>query len=902
MNTNIIYINDLNFHNGVLELVTSQSMKQILFKSKGFSFSGEVNHNKVDIKALLLSNKIFFQDNVLYELQCIDSTPQIILVDGASVAGKEYICKDYQLDLGSNRFYVDIYINNLNRVKVKIIKSQELSQQSVENVLENIQLAKDKLIFNLKMNLIDDIEENNDPYLEEKFPKEVKFYLCDKNLENIFEINSIRHTNDTFNFEINMTNYLKDEIEELFLILSLDGERADYKLKQRLKFKKIALNDEANIKFAEIIGNGNNLSIKSISNLELNPTITRILDSNGIRFEGRLNYNCNFIQSPNYHLNAVIVSKDYKLEIVKQLTIRGDHFEFNIDESEMISMKSYSTDVWTIHLEVRKDSEITRYRLNFITDKNKSLLAKQLLLANEIINFKAYVTKKALVLQSKNSITITKILYICKKHNKLEIKYRTKENIESLLDNKQIKTTIFNDVSRFEETSFKKIGKQTFISYYKGNNFNEFIEDAKKHGLKILINSNEDRSFSHIKELDLDTIYLNEWEKIQRTKKYKKLCDILYNKLFLKIPIKKNRILFESFLGRNVSGNPKYLYQQLVEDQLDEKYDTIWILNNLDEEIEGKGKKVKRKSLMYYYYMATSKYWIFNCRQADEIKKRKENIYLQTWHGTPLKKLGMDMDNVNMAGQTDINDYKRKFYNNSRRWDYLLAQNDYSREIFKRAFSFDNPILNGYPANDILYQKNNSHDIEQIKDKLGIPKNKKVILYAPTWRDDNFYKKGHYRMDIQLDLDKMQQSLGDEYVILLRMHYLITNNLNLNKYNGFVYDYSQGYDIQELYLVSDILITDYSSVMFDYANLKRPIIFFTYDIEQYRDSLRGFYFDFEKEAPGPLVVDTEGVIQSIKSLDKIDEEYAMKKEAFYNKFCHIDDGKVATRILNEILK
>ena len=368
------------------------------------------------------------------------------------------------------------------------------------------------------------------------------------------------------------------------------------------------------------------------------------------------------------------------------------------------------------------------------------------------------------------------------------------------------------------------------------------------------------------------------------------------------MPIKKNRIMFESFLGRNVSGNPKYLYHQLVEDELDQQYELIWILNNLDEEIEGKGKKVKRKSLMYYYYMATSKYWIFNCRQGDEIKKRKENIYLQTWHGTPLKKLGMDMDNVNMAGQTDINDYKRKFYNNSRRWDYLLAQNDYSREIFKRAFSFDKAILSGYPANDILYQRNNAQDIEKIKDKLGIPKNKKVILYAPTWRDDNFYKKGHYRMTIQLELDKMQEALGDEYVILLRMHYLITNNLNLDKYSGFVYNYSQGYDIQELYLVSDILITDYSSVIFDYANLKRPIIFFTYDIEQYRDSLRGFYFDFEKEAPGPLVVDTEGVIQSIISLDKIDDEYAVKKEAFYNKFCHIDNGNAATNILKEILK
>ena len=139
------------------------------------------------------------------------------------------------------------------------------------------------------------------------------------------------------------------------------------------------------------------------------------------------------------------------------------------------------------------------------------------------------------------------------------------------------------------------------------------------------------------------------------------------------------------------------------------------------------------------------------------------------------------MDNVNMAGQTDINEYKEKFYNNSRRWDYLLIQNDYSREIFKKAFAFNKTILNGYPANDILYTENNKKSIDKIKDKLNIPKNKKIILYAPTWRDDNFYKKGHYRMNIELDLDKMQKELGNEYIILLRMHYLITNNINIEK-------------------------------------------------------------------------------------------------------------------------
>ena len=120
MNKDLIYVNDVNFNNGILELVTRKSMNQVLLKSKDLSFKYEVKNNKVDIKALILSNKMFFQDNALYELQCVDNTPQIIFVDCAPVVGKEYLCKDYQIDFESSRFYVDIYINNLNRVKIKI--------------------------------------------------------------------------------------------------------------------------------------------------------------------------------------------------------------------------------------------------------------------------------------------------------------------------------------------------------------------------------------------------------------------------------------------------------------------------------------------------------------------------------------------------------------------------------------------------------------------------------------------------------------------------------------------------------------------------------------------------------------------------------------------------------------
>src|SRR5699024_9544165 len=118
---------------------------------------------------------------------------------------------------------------------------------------------------------------------------------------------------------------------------------------------------------------------------------------------------------------------------------------------------------------------------------------------------------------------------------------------------------------------------------------------------------------------------------------------------------------------------------------------------------------------------------------------------------------------------------------------------------------------------------------QTLKRKLNLPLDKKVLLYAPTWRDDEFYSKGNYRFTLQLDLQKMQDELGDEYIILLRMHYVIASQLDIFEFKGFAYDYSDYDDINELYLVSDVLITDYSSVFFDYANLKRPILFYTYD-------------------------------------------------------------------------
>lgn len=899
MRENIVYINDINFKNGIINIDSKIPLSMVAFESKDkYIIKDNIENSNINITKLLEKNYRYIKSG-LYKLKIMDNENfKDVIINSVNVSGKEYICKNYCYQYLNNTYIFDIYINNKNEIKIKI----KLDNKNVDgiNIIENIEVYYKDIFLGIRCIR----EEEINDIKRTIYPQKAKVILYGYETGEKFIYEFIESNNGIFKFKLSLDDFNKVISNKFEMILCVDDNVEVYTCDNKVTLKKIMISDEEIVKFANIvISEKNILNIMFTSELVIKPVIESILYDNKIIFKGKLNYNYNFFVSKNYNIKVNFIQEKNKNQFEKEVLIDGNNFEFILESEDIYNIKNMAPEKWQIFFNVYNKQKSIQYELNYIKLKATNILSKELFIKDEKILFKANVSKsnKKLELSIKNNVTISKILYILYSNKKIEIKYRTKENIEKLLDNNNLNTEIYNDKGRFKSKKIKKIGLKTFIAYYSGEDIYNFIKEASKKGINILINDkNNFMGNSYIKELDSDNIYMNKLQKLQNTKKYKKICNKLYNKVFIKLPINKKRVMFESFLGRNVSGNPKYLYEQMIKDGLDNKYDLIWILNNIDEPINGSGKKVKRKTLKYYYYMATSKYWIFNCRQADEIIKRKENIYLQTWHGTPLKKLAMDMDNVNMAGQTDINEYKEKFYNNSRRWDYLLIQNDYSREIFKKAFAFNKTILNGYPANDILYTENNKESIDKIKDKLNIPKNKKIILYAPTWRDDNFYKKGHYRMNIELDLDKMQKELGNEYIILLRMHYLITNNINIEKYKGFVYDYSQGYDIQELYLVSDILITDYSSVMFDYSNLNRPIIFFTYDIEQYRDALRGFYFDFEEEAPGPLVVDTEGVIECLKSIDDINKQYKNKKEKFYNKFCHIDDGNKAKEILDAI--
>ncbi len=417
------------------------------------------------------------------------------------------------------------------------------------------------------------------------------------------------------------------------------------------------------------------------------------------------------------------------------------------------------------------------------------------------------------------------------------------------------------------------------------------LRKYKKRIVKALLNGN-------VKKATLTVNLHLGYKKLKKIRKnWRVFSYYLYNKVFQKLTIKENWVLCESFFGKSYSDSPKYIYEYLCKNYPG-KYRFIWVVNKKTK-IPFNPTRVKRFSIRYSYFLARCKYNVFNVRQPEWVRKREGNIFLETWHGTPLKKLVFDQEEV--MGASPL--YKAQFYKQSRVWDYLVSANHFSTDAFRSAFRYDKEILEfGYPRNDILHYENRDQLAEEIKKKLRIPAGKKTILYAPTWRDDEYYGRGEYKFALKLDLRLLKKELGPDYIVLLRTHYFIADSLDVTGLEDFAVNVSKYDDISELYLISDMLITDYSSVFFDYANLKRPILFYTYDLDKYRDMLRGFYMDIETEVPGPLLFTNEEVVDAIKNIDSITEQYEQKYEEFYDRFCSLEDGhaseKVAKRVFN----
>lgn len=384
-----------------------------------------------------------------------------------------------------------------------------------------------------------------------------------------------------------------------------------------------------------------------------------------------------------------------------------------------------------------------------------------------------------------------------------------------------------------------------------------------------------------------------------------RIIRIAYKVSYNLISIDEHLVIFISFHGRGYSDNPRAIYEQMRKDPRFKDYRFIWFIKDHEKKnIHIPGAEIKEYfSFPYFYYMSKAKYWIINCKMPTYICKKSEQIYLQTWHGTPLKRLAHDIiapeDATFYRSGVSFEKMCESYDIDVERYNYMISPNKFCTEVFQTSFQINRERLieTGYPRNDFITNAT-KEDVVELKKKFNLPLDKKVVLYAPTWRDNSYVASG-YTFDLKADFVKWKQILGDEYVVVFKPHYLIINKYeNDHSLDGFLYSIPASAEINELYVLSDILITDYSSVFFDYAVLDRPIYFYMYDIDEYKGELRGFYLDIYKELPGKIYEDEENMLLDVK-VNNYDYSYL---KIFNERFNSEQTGNCAQKVIDIVFK
>ncbi|MEA2249733.1 MAG: CDP-glycerol glycerophosphotransferase [Solirubrobacteraceae bacterium] len=280
-----------------------------------------------------------------------------------------------------------------------------------------------------------------------------------------------------------------------------------------------------------------------------------------------------------------------------------------------------------------------------------------------------------------------------------------------------------------------------------------------------------------------------------------------------------------------------------------------------------------------------------NTHTDFEWSKGPRTLYLQIWHGTPLKRVHRDI----LWSPPGLLDRLQRDVD---RWDVLVSPNRASTPRLRQAFGYEGEVLEiGYPRNDVLSAPDREQRRAQVRGRLEIPDGATAVLYTPTFRDDAVFADRSF--ELGLDAAAFADALGGDHVLLLRLHYMVTERLPPMAHPA-VRDVSLHLDVSELYLAADVLVTDYSSTMFDFAVTGKPILYLTYDLEYFQNELRGFYFDFEATAPGPLLRTSDAVADALRDLDKVQAEYARRYEEFAATYCEFDDGRAAARVVDRV--
>ena len=368
----------------------------------------------------------------------------------------------------------------------------------------------------------------------------------------------------------------------------------------------------------------------------------------------------------------------------------------------------------------------------------------------------------------------------------------------------------------------------------------------------------------------------------------------LFYRLFYIFPIKSNKIVISNISGRGYGESPKYIAEELLKNK--DKYDLVWLINseNIDSsEIPSEIRIVKTGTIQSLYELATAKFWIDNTWKQPYVRKRRGQYFIQTWHGYGPKKT---IKNPEKEPRLYIESLKRC----SKMTDLFTIPNEHFKDLCHSDFWYYGDILeSGFPRNDIFFSNNLVEIREKVYSRLNILREKRVLLFAPTYRQ-NLNTRFIDMIDIEGCLSALNARYGGEWVFLLRLHPLMKDIIpkRVQEESDCILDASSYMDMQELLYVSDILITDYSACMFDFIHTRKPCILYHPDIEEYKDT-RGFCIQPD-QLPFPRTNSNKELIDCITTFDSTIFEKML--EDWFEKNKTYDTGHASKYVVDWIEK
>jgi CDP-glycerol glycerophosphotransferase len=356
----------------------------------------------------------------------------------------------------------------------------------------------------------------------------------------------------------------------------------------------------------------------------------------------------------------------------------------------------------------------------------------------------------------------------------------------------------------------------------------------------------------------------------------------------------RDAVVYTSFQGRRYSDSPRAIHEELV--RRGAPLEHLWVVQDGQCEVPDSATVLREGSREYHEALGTARFVVANDLFPPWFARRPDQVCVQTWHGAPLKRLGFDVANRRSQPNRLYGSWEQQVGN----WQYVLSPNRFSTPILRDAYAIEGELLEtGYPRNDLLARADADARSREVRRRLGVPEGKRTVLYAPTYRDQVYDRRGRYRLDLRLDLARLRAAVGEDTVILFRNHPYVVDPAPTDA-DGFVRDVSSYPDGTELLLAADVLVTDYSSIMFDYASTGRPILFYAYDLDAYASEIRGFYVDFAETVPGPLLRTTDELADALGDIEGVTARYASRYEEFRAKFCEFDDGQASARVVDRL--